>query len=177
MNQMLRAARDRDRGVGDFALGVRVGPGALFPRLSRIVQTKKKMEISGSRKPRRVLGSWSTTQRQSGGPIVRRSRSSQGKSRSVLEDQVRRGQVLKHTEEEAKLLYPGLVIAFLGTNMKERRATGRPQHVYCMMDPTESQSTGGPESDIQERCPMALGSQTWYEGKGVKRRKNVRIDS
>ena len=58
------------------------------------------------------------------------------KVEDVLEDQVRRGQVLKHTEEEAKRLYPGLVIASLGQT-RRRRATERTR----VRD--------------QERCPMA----------------------
>ena len=38
----------------------------------------------------------------------------------VLEDQVKRGQVVKLSEEDAKRQYPGLVIASLGSNRKEK---------------------------------------------------------
>ena len=55
MSQMLKAARDPDRGAGDFALGVRVGPGARLPRLPAL-QTETEMEVGGSREPRRVPG-------------------------------------------------------------------------------------------------------------------------
>ena len=55
VSQMLKAARDPDRGVGDFALGVRVGLGARLPT-SGTMQTETKMKVGGSREPRRVSG-------------------------------------------------------------------------------------------------------------------------
>ena len=42
------------------------------------------------------------------------------KAEEVLEDQVKRGQVVKLSEEDAKRLYLGLVIASIGANRKEK---------------------------------------------------------
>ena len=45
MDQLLRAAQDPDRGIGKFARGVRVGPGARLPRLPALYRPKRKWKL------------------------------------------------------------------------------------------------------------------------------------
>ena len=76
------------------------------------------------------------------------------KVEDVLEDQVRRGQVMKHTEEEAKRLYPGLIVASLGANRKEKSdgtLTARVLHDGSNGLPVNRRT----RVRDQERCPMA----------------------
>ena len=115
----MRAARDPDRGVGDFALDVRVGPGARLPRLPALYSPKRRWKLAGQGTPEEYLEAEHDpeTVRRSNYPAVLELAET---VEDVLEDQVRRGQVLEHTEEEAKRLYPGLVIASLGANKKEK---------------------------------------------------------
>ena len=55
MNQMLRVARDPDRGVGHFALGVGVGPGARLPRLPALYRPKRRWKLAGQGNPEEYL--------------------------------------------------------------------------------------------------------------------------
>ena len=101
--------------MGDFALGVGVGPGARLPRLPALNKAKAKMEIDGSRKSRGILG-----RRTRFGDSLGSNFPTVSELAEKVEDQVRRGQVIKHTEKEARVLYPCLVIASLGANRKEK---------------------------------------------------------
>ena len=73
------------------------------------------------------------------------------KVEDVLEDQVRHGQVLKHTEEETKRVYPSLVIASLGANKKEKSDTARVLHDGSNGTPVNRRT----RVQDQERCPLA----------------------
>ena len=87
---------------------------------------------------------------------------------SCRSSEVRRGHVLKRTEEEAKRLYPGPVIAFNGT------PTERSQQVYFMMDPMGYLSTGEPKSEIR-RGADGLRSQTRKEEKAKRGEKTFTL--
>ena len=76
------------------------------------------------------------------------------KVEDVLEGQVRRGQVMKHTEEEAKRLHPGLIVASLGANRKEKSdgtLAARVLHDGSNGIPVNRRT----RVRDQERCPMA----------------------
>ena len=45
MGLLLNAAKDPDVGLGDFAAGVRVGPGARLPRVPELYPRKKKWRL------------------------------------------------------------------------------------------------------------------------------------
>ena len=98
---LLTAAEDPEVSLGDFAQGVRVGPGARLPRQPALYPDKKK---------------WSLKQQYDGGDYLttvddedatwRKNYSSleprKEKVLEVMEDQTSRGQVLKLTETEAR---------------------------------------------------------------------------
>ena len=152
-SQMLKASRDPDRGVGDFGSGVRVGRGARLPRLPALYRPNRRWKLGGPGNPVEYLEvehdpetAWRSTY-----PTVSELAE---KVEDVLEDQVRRGQVLKHTEEEAKRLFPGLVIAPLGANKKEKSdgtPTARVLHDGSNRIPANRRT----RVQDQERCPMA----------------------
>ena len=89
-----------------------------------MVQTKTKMEVGGSGNPEEYLEAEHDPETvwRSNCPTVSELAD---KVEDVLEDQVRRGQVLKHTEEEAKRLCPGLGDCLRGGKQEreERRDT------------------------------------------------------
>ena len=144
----MKASMDPDQGVGDFALGVRVGPGSRLPRLPALYRQKRRWKLAGQGNPVEYLEVevW-----RSNYPTVSELAE---KVEDVLEDQVRRGQVLKHSEEEVKRLYPGLVIASLGANKKEKSdgtPTARVLHDGSNGIPVNRRT----RVRDQERCPMA----------------------
>ena len=55
MDQLLKAAQGADRGVGEFARGVRVGPVARLP-FTCIVQAEAQMEVGRPGRPGRLSG-------------------------------------------------------------------------------------------------------------------------
>ena len=153
MNQTLRAARDPGRGVGDFALGVRVGPGARLPRLPALYRPKRRWKLAGPGNTEEYLEAEHDPERvwRSTCPTVSELAE---KVEDVLEDQVRRSQVLKHIEEEAERLYPGLVIASLGANKKGKSdgtPTARVLHDGSDGTPVNRRT----RVRDQERCTMA----------------------
>ena len=167
VDQMLRAARDLDRGVGDFALGVRVGPGARRPRLPALYRPERRWDMAGQGNPEEYLEVEHDPETvwRSNYPTVSELAE---KVEDVLEDQVRRGQVLKHTEEEAKRLCLGSVIASLGANKKEKSdgtPTARVLHDGSSGIPVNRRT----RVRDQERCPTAPNLKTRYEGKGDQR--------
>ena len=99
---LLRAAEDPEVGIGNFAKGVRVGPGVRMPRLPALYKRKKKWRLASQADPRNYL-----EDEEAGGELTwRRNYSSldelSDKVIDVLEDQSKRGQILKLSEAEAK---------------------------------------------------------------------------
>ena len=118
LDLLLRAAEDPEVGIGNFAKGVRVGPGVRMPRLPALYKRKKKWRLASQADPRNYL-----EDEEAGGEHTwRRNYSSldelSDKVIDVLEDQSKRGQILKLSEAEAKRQYPNLVVASLGANKK-----------------------------------------------------------
>ena len=117
---LLRAAEDPEVGIGNFAKGVRVGPGVRMPRLPALYKRKKKWRLASQADLRNYL-----EDEEAGGEHTwRRNYSSldelSDKVIDVLEDQSKRGQILKLSEAEAKRQYPNLVVASLGANKKDK---------------------------------------------------------
>ena len=116
---LLTAAEDPEVSIGEFARGVRVGPGARLPRQPALHPAKKK---------------WSLKQQYDGEDYLttvddedatwRKNYSSlepwKEKVLEVMEDQTSRGQVLKLTETEARLRFPDSVVASLGAIRKDK---------------------------------------------------------
>ena len=104
---LLTAAEDPERGLGNFALGVR----ALYPR-------KKRWRLPEQAGPMEYLARC-TDEAQ-----WRSNYSSLAvladEVEEVLRDQSTRGQVLQLSEEEARARYPNLVVASLGAQRKEK---------------------------------------------------------
>ena len=102
---MLREIRKSPSG------GVRVGPGTRLPRLSALYRPKRKWRLAGQ-------GDLEDY------PSWRKNSSSLGalsdKVKDVLDDQSRRGQVLKLIEHEARRQHPDLVMAALGADRKDK---------------------------------------------------------
>ena len=120
LDLLLRAAEDPEVGIGDFAKGVRVGPGVRMPRLPALYKRKKKWRLASQADLRNYL-----EDEEAGGEHTwRRNYSSldelSDKVIDVLEDQSKRGQILKLSEAEAKRQYPNLVVASLGANKKDK---------------------------------------------------------
>ena len=119
---LLSAAEDPEVSLGDFARGVRVGPGARLPRQPALYPAKKK---------------WSLKEKYDGADYLtpvddeeatwRKNHSSiepwVERVLEVLEDQSSRGQVLKLTETEARGRFPDLV-ASLGAIRKDKPGGG-----------------------------------------------------
>ena len=108
---LLRCAEDPEFGLGKFALGVRVGPGVRMPRLPAL---KRKWRLASQPDPLDYLEEDASTE-----TTWRRNCASIGELTEqvvdVMEDQARRGQMIK-LNEEAKARFPNLVVASLGAN-------------------------------------------------------------
>ena len=107
-------------GLGEFSRGVRIGPGARLPRLPAICAAKKRWRwLPGQEDPTDYLESI-----EDSGAEWRKNYSTLGplleEVEKVMEDQYARGQVLKLTEDDARTQFPGLVIASLGAQRKEK---------------------------------------------------------
>ena len=116
---LLRASEDPERHLGSFAQGVKVGPGSRMPRLPALYKAKRRWRLPEQRDPMNYL----EEEQQSENPWRQNYATVAGladKVLAVLEDQVSRGQVRKYTEAEAVAMYPGLVIASLGANRKDK---------------------------------------------------------
>ena len=116
---LLQAAGDPEASIGEFARGVRVGPGARLPRLPALYAKKRKWKLAEQSKP----DDWQEDLANDGG-CWRQNYSTlwhfEKQVIQVLEDQADRGQVLKLSEGEARARYPGLVGASLGAQRKEK---------------------------------------------------------
>ena len=119
MDLLLRASEDPEVGIGDFASGVRVGPGARLPRLPALYARKKRWRLPKQMDPLDYLEDQSAND-----AVWRLNYSSlEEHSDSVLEvlvDQANRGQVLRLSEEEARRRFPNLTVASLGAQKKEK---------------------------------------------------------
>ena len=111
-------AGDPEVHLGDFSLGVRVGPGARLPRLPALYPAKKRWRLTEQGDPRNYLEQVNTVS------MWRTNCASldvfSDKVLTVLEDQAARGQVIKMTEHEAHQRYPDLVVASLGAQRKDK---------------------------------------------------------
>ena len=119
LSALLTAAQGPEVGLGDFACGVRVGPGVRLPRLPALYPAKRKWRLPEQSNPLDHL------EGDAGGESAwRRNYTSlhelSDKVVDVLEDQARRGQVLKSSEPEARARFPNLVVASLGANRKDK---------------------------------------------------------
>ena len=116
---LLSAARDPDVALGSFAEGVRLGQGVRLPRLPALYKAKKKWSLPEQADPLLHLEEVHTadyawrSNRTAASTLA-------AEVTAVLEDHARRGQVLKPTEHEARTRFPGLVVASLGANRKEK---------------------------------------------------------
>ena len=119
LHLLLTASGDPEVGLGEFSRGVRVGPGARLPRLPAIYSAKKKWRLPGQEDPADYLESV-----EEPGAEWRKNYSTLGplleEVEQVMDDQHARGQVLKLTEDKARAQFPGLVIASLGAQRKEK---------------------------------------------------------
>ena len=140
-------------GLGDYAQGVRVGPGTRMPRLPALYKPKKKWRLASQAD---ALDYLEHAPDKEG--VWRRNYSSlQAYEQQVLEvmyDQAARGQIIIMTEEEAKKRYTNLVIASLGAQRKEKlggKVTARVlfdgAHGLCVNTRTRLRD--------QERAPIA----------------------
>ena len=116
---LLVAARDPEVAIGSFAEGVRVGPGVRLPRLPALYKAKKKWRLPEQSDPLLHMEKGETGEHawRNNYPAVA---SLSAEVTEVLEDQARRGQVLKLSECDARREYPDLVVASLGANKKEK---------------------------------------------------------
>ena len=119
LDLLLRAAEDPEVGLGKFALGVRVGPGVRMPRLPALYRPKRKWRLASQADPLEYLEEDASAE-----STWRRNYASVGElTKQVLEvmdDQARRGQLIKLSEAEAKARFPNLVVASLGANRKDK---------------------------------------------------------
>ena len=116
----LKTAEDPEIGLGDFAQGVRVGPGSRMPRLPALYRPKRRWRLASQTDPRAYLDeedhsaesawrrNYATVQ-----PLAK-------EVYDVLDDQTRRGMFIRLPEHVAKERYPNLVVASLGANRKDR---------------------------------------------------------
>ena len=119
LQSLLDAAGDPEVSVGDFASGVRVGPGARLPRFPALYRRKRNCRLPEQASPEDYLEDC-----EDGASAWRQNYKSleplENEVLAVLEDQFSRGQVLKFTEQEAKAEYPKLVVASLGAQKKDK---------------------------------------------------------
>ena len=119
LQSLLDAAGDPEVSVGEFASGVRVGPGARLPRLPALYRRKRNWRLPEQASPEDYLEDC-----EDGASAWRQNYKSleplENEVLAVLEDQFSRGQVLKFTEQEAKAKYPKLVVASLGAQKKDK---------------------------------------------------------
>ena len=140
-------------GLGEYAQGVKVGPGTRMPRLPALFKPKKKWRLASQVDPLDYLEH--APDKES---VWRRNYSTlQSFEQQELElmfDQASRGQIIVLKEKEAKDRYPDLVIASLGAQRKEKpggkvsaRVLFHGKHGLCVNSRTRLRD--------QERAPIA----------------------
>ena len=119
LDLLLRTAEDPEIGLGEYAQGVKVGPGTRMPRLPALFKPKKKWRLASQVDPLDYLGHALDKE-----GVWRRNYSTlQAFEEHVLEvmcDKASRGQSIVLKEKEAKDRYPDLVLASLGAQRKEK---------------------------------------------------------
>ena len=149
----LRAAEDPEVGLGEYAQGVKVGPGTRMPRLPALYKPKKKWRLPSQVDPLDYL---EYAPDRSG--VWRRNyatlRESESQVLEVMHDQASGGQIIVMTESEARSRYPDLVVASLGAQRKQKpggKVTARVlfdgTHGLCVNSKTRLRD--------QERAPIA----------------------
>ena len=120
LDLLLRAADDPEVGLGSFAQGVGVSPGVRMSRLPALYKRKKKWRLASQADP----GNYLEDEEAGGEHTCRRNYASledlSDKVTEVMENQTRRGQIIKLTEADAKSQYLNLVVASLGANRKDK---------------------------------------------------------
>ena len=114
---LLSSAQDPEVAIGSFAEGVRVwGP---TPASASSLQGQKEMAAPGTSDPLLHMEGGETGEYawRNNYPAVA---TLSAEVTEVLEDQAKRGQVLKLSEQEARSQFPNLVVASLGANRKEK---------------------------------------------------------
>ena len=119
LDVLLRASGDPEIGLGDYAQGVRVGPGTRMPRLPALYKAKKKWRLPSQVDPLDYLeyapdssGVWRSN--------YSTLREFETQVLDVMHDQASRGQIIVMTESEARTKYPNLVVASLGAQRKQK---------------------------------------------------------
>ena len=105
--------------LGEFAMGVRLGPGVRMPRLPALYAKKWKWRLSDQADPL----AWQEEQAAEQG-VWRNNYSTLAEwseeCKKIVEDQAERGQVLKMSEEEARRRFPVLTVASQGAQRNEK---------------------------------------------------------
>ena len=117
LDSLQRCAEDPEVGLGKFALRVRVGPGVGMPRLPAMYRPKRRWRLASQTDPLDYLeedASTETTWRENYASIDELTE----QVVDVMEDQARRGQLIKLSEAEAKVRF--LDLASLGANRKDK---------------------------------------------------------
>ena len=99
LDLLLRAASDPEVALGSFSRGVRVGPGVRLPRLPALYRPKRKWRLADQANPCDYQ-----EEELAGDPSWKKNYSSlaelSDQVKDVLDDQSRRGQVLKLSEQK-----------------------------------------------------------------------------
>ena len=153
LDMLLRASEDPEVGIGEYAQGVKVGPGTRMPRLPALHKPKKKWRLQSQVDPLDYLeyapdrsGVWRSNYAS--------LREFESQVLEVMHDQASRGQIIVMSEKEARTRYPDLVIASLGAQRKQKpggKVTTRVlfdgTHGLCVNSKTRLRD--------QERAPIA----------------------
>ena len=150
---LLRVAEDPETALGEYAQGVKVGPGTRMPRLPAPFKPEKKWRLASQVDALDYLEHAPDKE-----DIWRRNYSIlQAFEQQVLEvmyDQASRGQIIVLNEKEAKDRYPNLVIASLGAQRKEK--PGGKVSARVLFDGTHGLCvTSRTRLRYQERAPIA----------------------
>ena len=153
LDVLLRAADDPEIGLGEYAQGVKVGPGTRMPRLPALYKPNRKWRLPSQVDPLDYLeyapdksGVWRSN--------YSTLREFEVQVLDVMHDQASRGQIIVMTESEARSKYPNLVVASLGAQRKQKpggKVTARVlfdgTHGLCVNTKTRLRD--------QERAPIA----------------------
>ena len=116
---LLDASGDPEVVLGSFSQCVRIGVGARLHRLPALYKRKKKWRLASQSDPHDYLDD------KAGADCAWRSNYAlidevADKVEEVMEDQARRGQVIRLSESEARSQFPDLVVASPGAQRKEK---------------------------------------------------------
>ena len=111
LDLLLRVAEDPETGLGEYAQGVKVGPGTRMPRLPALCKPKKRWRLASQVDPLDYLEHAPDKE-----GIWRRNYSTlhafEEQVLEVMYDQASRRQIIVLSDKEAKDRYPNLAIAF-----------------------------------------------------------------